>query len=155
MECTAGIGQKGWFCGQKLWSLQSKWNTLWVLDDGRENSGMGGGRLCMRLCSVVFDLTLWIVAQWAPLFIEFSRQEHWSRLPFPPPGESSRCCTVRLIVYHEPPGNFQYQNSSKKTVLGKSTTALAELQPSFEEALEFQWPQSDSSENHLQRQDRV
>ena len=47
---------------------------------------MGGGRLCMRLCSVVFDLTLWIVAQWAPLFIEFSRQEHWSRLPFPPPG---------------------------------------------------------------------
>ena len=23
----------------------------------------------------------------APLFIEFSRQEHWRRLPFPPPGD--------------------------------------------------------------------
>ena len=40
----------------------------------------------MRLCSVVSDLTLWIVAQWAALFMEFSRQEHWSGLPFPPPG---------------------------------------------------------------------
>ena len=31
--------------------------------------------------------TLWIVASQAPLFIEFSRQEYWSGLPFPSPGD--------------------------------------------------------------------
>ena len=30
--------------------------------------------------------TLWTVAHWAPLSIVFSRQEYWSKLPFPPPG---------------------------------------------------------------------
>ena len=30
--------------------------------------------------------TLWTVAHQAPLSMEFSRQEYWSRLPFPPPG---------------------------------------------------------------------
>ena len=28
----------------------------------------------------------WIVACQAPLFMEFSRQEYWNGLPFPPPG---------------------------------------------------------------------
>ena len=31
----------------------------------------------------------WTVAHQAPLSREFSRQEYWSRLPFPTPGESS------------------------------------------------------------------
>ena len=30
-------------------------------------------------------MTLWTVAGQAPLSMEFSRQEHWSGLPFPPP----------------------------------------------------------------------
>ena len=29
--------------------------------------------------------TLWMVARQAPLSVGFSRQEHWSGLPFPPP----------------------------------------------------------------------
>ena len=29
--------------------------------------------------------TLWMVAHQAPLCMEFSRQEYWSRLPFPSP----------------------------------------------------------------------
>ena len=33
--------------------------------------------------------TLWTVARQAPLSMGFSRQEYWSRLPCPPPGESS------------------------------------------------------------------
>ena len=32
-------------------------------------------------------MTPWTVACQAPLFMEFSRQEYWSGLPFPPPGE--------------------------------------------------------------------
>ena len=31
--------------------------------------------------------TLWPVARQAPLFMEFFRQEYWSRLPCPPPGD--------------------------------------------------------------------
>ena len=33
--------------------------------------------------------TLWTVARQAPLSMEFSRQEYWSALPFPPPGNIS------------------------------------------------------------------
>ena len=31
--------------------------------------------------------TLWTVAHQAPLSMKFSRQEYWSGLPFPPPGD--------------------------------------------------------------------
>ena len=53
--------------------------------------------------------TPWTAAHQAPLSMEFSRQEYWSELPFPPPGdlpnpgiepeslESS--CTGRWIIY--------------------------------------------------------
>ena len=38
-------------------------------------------------CYVVSDsATPWTIACQAPLSMEFSRQEHWSGLPFPPPG---------------------------------------------------------------------
>ena len=32
-------------------------------------------------------MTSWAVAQQAPLSMEFSRQEYWSVLPFPSPGD--------------------------------------------------------------------
>ena len=32
-------------------------------------------------------MTLWIVARQAPLSMGFSRQEYWSELPFPTPGD--------------------------------------------------------------------
>ena len=38
--------------------------------------------------SVVSDAaTPWTVAHQAPLFMEFSREEYWSGLPFSPPGD--------------------------------------------------------------------
>ena len=45
------------------------------------------GMLCAH--SVVFDslATPWIVPHQAPLFMAFSRQEYWSGLPFPSPGD--------------------------------------------------------------------
>ena len=47
--------------------------------------------LCMpdRFNSIRLIATLWTVACQAPLSIEFSRQEYWSGLPFPPPGDLS------------------------------------------------------------------
>ena len=44
----------------------------------------GGGGLATELCSAL--ATPWTVAHQAPLFMEFSRQEYWSGLPFPSPG---------------------------------------------------------------------
>ena len=39
------------------------------------------------LSHVWFFVTPWTVAHQAPLSMEFSRQEYWSRLPFPSPGD--------------------------------------------------------------------
>ena len=58
---------------------------------------------CVRL-----SVTPWTVAHQAPLSMEFSRQEYWSELPFPPPGDLPdpgiepmfEPCIGRQIVYH-------------------------------------------------------
>ena len=39
------------------------------------------------LSHVHFFATPWTVARQAPLSMGFSRQEYWSGLPFPPPGD--------------------------------------------------------------------
>ena len=39
------------------------------------------------LCHVRLFVTPWTVAYQAPLYMEFSRQEYWSGLPFPSPGD--------------------------------------------------------------------
>ena len=38
------------------------------------------------LCHVQLCAIPWTVARQAPLSMEFSREEYWSGLPFPPPG---------------------------------------------------------------------
>ena len=44
--------------------------------------------VCTQLLShVQFFATTWTVACQAPLSMEFSRQEYWSGLPFPTPGD--------------------------------------------------------------------
>ena len=49
--------------------------------------------VCVCLCSVASfvsdSVTLWTVACQAPLSLGFSRQEYWSGLPDPPPGDLS------------------------------------------------------------------
>ena len=46
------------------------------------------GCRCAVLCCVWLSVVPWTVARQAPLPVEFSRQEYWSGLPFPSPGES-------------------------------------------------------------------
>ena len=46
-----------------------------------------GGSLVDKLCPTL--ATPWTVACQAPLSMGFPRQEHWSRLPFPSPGDLS------------------------------------------------------------------
>ena len=63
------------------------------------------------VCSVVPNsVTLWTVACQAPLSVQFSRQEYWSRLPFPTPEDildpeinptsPVSHCIGRQILYH-------------------------------------------------------
>ena len=40
-----------------------------------------------RFSHVQLFVTLWTVVRQVPLSMEFSRQEYWSRLPFPSPGD--------------------------------------------------------------------
>ena len=71
----------------------------------------------VRLC-----VTPWTVAYQAPLSIGFSRQEYWSGLPFPSPGDlpnpgieprstalQAECFTVRATGEY-----FHYMNMSQK-----------------------------------------
>ena len=39
------------------------------------------------LCCVQLSMTPWTVAHQAPLSMEFSIQDGWSGVPFPPPGD--------------------------------------------------------------------
>ena len=45
----------------------------------------GGGGLVTKSCPTL--ATLWTVACQAPLSMGFSRQDYWSVLPFPSPGD--------------------------------------------------------------------
>ena len=45
----------------------------------------GGGGLVAKSCPTL--VTPWIVAHQAPLSMGLSRQEYWSGLPYPPPGD--------------------------------------------------------------------
>ena len=46
----------------------------------------GHTHVCMLSCFRLFE-TLWTLARQAPLSMGFSRQEYWSVLPRPPPGD--------------------------------------------------------------------
>ena len=47
-----------------------------------------GATVCVLNCSVLSDSAKsWTIARQAPLSMGFSRQEHWSGLPFPSPGD--------------------------------------------------------------------
>ena len=69
-------------------------------------------KLCAQLVSSVQPYaTPWTVAHQTPLSMELSRQEYWSGLPFPPPGDlpdpgtqSASPTLVGRFFTSEPPG---------------------------------------------------
>ena len=70
---------------------------------------------CMLNCfsHIRLFITLWTLACQAPLPMEFSRQEYWSWLPCPSPGdlpdsgmELSVSCTAGRFFTAEPPGEL-------------------------------------------------
>ena len=83
----------------ELWSVQFK-EKFMPRDSDLACPQKGKGRtvwtgfICIWLLSMLSHLscvwlfvTLWTVACQNPLYMEFSRQEFWSRSPYPPPGD--------------------------------------------------------------------
>ena len=69
--------------------------------------------VCMRACSVGSDSVIpWTVAHQAPLSLRFPRQEYWSAVSLPPPGDlwdletepTSPDSPARGFFTREPPG---------------------------------------------------
>ena len=61
-----------------------------ILQDTEERAAMKGIRVChgdLVTKSCLTLLTPWTIAHQAPLSMGFPRQEHWSGLPFPSPGD--------------------------------------------------------------------
>ena len=84
---------------------------LWVASDLKraqilEYEGFLNPTVCvpwvLSHCSRVWLLvTPWTAARHAPLSMEFPREEYWSGLPFPTPGDlpnpGNLCCSLRLL----------------------------------------------------------
>ena len=78
-RCSSGLSPKGWEPGELMGKCQSKSQKPWGFGVGRDKSGTWDTLLShfsrVRLC--------------ATPSLGFSRQEHWSGLPFPSPMHKS------------------------------------------------------------------
>ena len=92
------LGWTGWLrCYRRT---ERSWNTLLLFIAGAAVRGAVTGPLCVTVFCIVRmrcaplshsavsdSETPWAVARQAPLSMGFSRQEYWSGLPCPPPGD--------------------------------------------------------------------
>ena len=90
-----------WFLGVKCYSpsdspvffYPSYLTDLFTHSNKKHSLGFFLVNTCLRACMLswvwLFAIawTVWIICDQAPLSIEFSRQEYWSRLPFLTPGD--------------------------------------------------------------------
>ena len=67
------------------WGLLHCKQILYQLSYEGSPKANGGGGLVTKSCPTL--ATPWTIACHTPLSMEFSRQEHWSGLPCPPPGD--------------------------------------------------------------------
>ena len=86
--------------------------------------GLSLTSVCMHLslfhCVQLF-VTLWNVTHQTPLSLEFSRQEYWSELPCPPPGDlPDPGIEPASAAAPELAGRFFYQSRTKYIYVGYS-----------------------------------
>ena len=73
-----------------------------------------------RFSCVQLFMTLWTVACQAPLSMGFSRQEYWSGLPFPSPGDlPNPGIELTSLVSPELAGGFFTTRATWKVHIGK------------------------------------
>ena len=137
---TSHIGNpKGWICGSMIrihkWILQGCW-----IQDKLKSTVFLRVCVCVCVCELLSYVRLfakpWTIAYQAPLSMEFSRQEYWSELPFPSPGESSQTrdqtwisCIAGAILYclsHQRSSSISiYQQQATRTINSKITFIIA------------------------------
>ena len=71
-----------YICQCHFVDIFKRWNS--ILEFRQENIFLYGGLVSKSCLNLV---TTWTVACQAPLSISFPRQEYWSGLPFPSPGD--------------------------------------------------------------------
>ena len=70
--------------------MQQKFKQIGVVEETFDEKEVKSGALESCACilrRVRLFVTLWTVTHQAPLSVGFSRQEYWSGLPCPPPGD--------------------------------------------------------------------
>ena len=83
-------------------------------------------------------VTLWTVACQAPLSMEFSRQEYWRGLPFPPPGDRPDPGIVLVSpASPAPAGKFLYHCTTWEAPRNKSDTDLIKFTNKFTQKICF------------------
>ena len=90
---------------------------------------------------VRFFVAPWTVAHQAPLSMGFSRQEHWSGLPFPSPGDlpdpeiEPRSPTLQAdALISEPPGTRPYLTGASQLALTSLVAQTVKCLPTMREA---------------------
>ena len=97
-------------------------------------------------------MTLWTIANQAPLSTGFSRQEHWSGLPRPPPASSVQSSSVQLFSHvrlwtaaHQASLSIESVMPSNHLILCHPLLLLPSIFPSIrvfssESILHIRWP---------------
>ena len=103
--------------------------TVEAVDDSTwQNNSWFNHMPNIKLCCVVafshvwFFVTLWIVALQAPLSMGFSRQESWSGLAFPPPGDIPKL-RIELLSPALAGGFFYYCSTWEAVTITKPTSS--------------------------------
>ena len=93
-------------------------------------------------------MTLWTVARQAPLSMGFSRQEYWSGLPYPPPGDlpnpgiepESPALHQRQIPYNI---TYMWNKYDTKELVYKAENRVTDIENRLVVAKEEGWSRMD------------
>ena len=89
MLLNCGVGEGSWeslgLQGDPSYSVGG--NVNWFSHYGKQSGGGGLVAKVKSLSCVRLFATPWTIAHQAPPSMRFSRQEYWSGLPFPSPGD--------------------------------------------------------------------
>ena len=123
--------------------LASWWEGLVVGKTGSCSGGQSLAHVWRHISCVWLFVTLWTVALQTPLSVEFYRQEYWSGLPFPSPGDlpnprikptSLKSCALV--------GEFFTTSATWEALLSKALIQLSADGKDYTPSLVVFWPET-------------